>query len=194
MNEIKMVEWSIEEIEILDKNMKKYPTNEYSNFKRIVLLLDNLPRKRIRDINNRLKYYKEKENSPNLTWEEYCKKMQEEKNKRLDMFFQQKRRVKESKRIYEEININRERKFGEETNRILNENNKILDLLMDHEFITHKIKLEQAYTFIENVNYLMIKTQKIAENEGKRLPQIFSLPIGKEYIERKLIEFKLEYD
>ena len=194
MNEIKMVEWSKEEIEILHKNMKKYPTNEYSNFKRIVLLLDNLPRKRIRDINNRLKYYKEKENSPNLTWEEYCKKMQEEKNKRLDMFFQQKRRVKESKRIYEEININRERKFGEETNRILNENNKILDLLMDHEFITHKIKLEQAYTFIENVNYLMIKTQKIAENEGKELPQIFTLPVEKEYIERKLIEFKLEYD
>ena len=194
INEIKMVEWSEVEIEILHKNMNLYPKNEYSNFKRIVLLLNNLPRKRIRDINNRLNYYKEKENSPNLTWEEYCKKIQEEKNKRLEMFFKQKQRIKESKRIYEQMNINEEIQIDEETNTILNENNKIIDLLTDHEFITHKIKLELVYAFIKNVNYLILKTEKIVENEGKELPQIFTLPIEKEYIERKLIEFKLEYD
>ncbi|ELP94156.1 hypothetical protein EIN_185430 [Entamoeba invadens IP1] len=81
-----VVEWTAEEIETLAKNVRSYPEGDYSEFKRLTLLLTKLPRKRLRDVSSRLEYYKAVETNPTLTWKDFYLDSKASKQKRLDTY------------------------------------------------------------------------------------------------------------
>ncbi|KAL7722899.1 Myb-like domain-containing protein [Entamoeba marina] len=56
--------WTDEEQNILNNNLTLFPADSYSEFKRLALLLTNLPTKRLRD---------QKNNDSELTWENFIK-------------------------------------------------------------------------------------------------------------------------
>ena len=56
-------DWSDEEQRTLEQNMKKYPQSENTGFKRLTLLMSNLPNKRLRDVSLRVKYMKANEDA-----------------------------------------------------------------------------------------------------------------------------------
>ncbi|GAB1226111.1 hypothetical protein ENUP19_0275G0007 [Entamoeba nuttalli] len=62
--------WSPEEQIILEDNMKRYPASQNAEFKRLTLLMTNLPNKRLRDVSLRVKYMKAKEKQ-DISWESF---------------------------------------------------------------------------------------------------------------------------
>ncbi|ELP88974.1 hypothetical protein EIN_491830 [Entamoeba invadens IP1] len=62
--------WSPEEQLILEENMRHYPSSQNAEFKRLTLLMTNLPNKRLRDVSLRVKYMKAKEKG-DITWENF---------------------------------------------------------------------------------------------------------------------------
>ncbi|EDR29693.1 hypothetical protein EDI_251290 [Entamoeba dispar SAW760] len=65
--------WTEEEQNILEQNMITFPAEKYTEFKRLALLLTNLPTKRLRDISLRLQFMKAKEKTITLSWDEFIK-------------------------------------------------------------------------------------------------------------------------
>ncbi|KAL7722271.1 Myb-like domain-containing protein [Entamoeba marina] len=62
--------WSPEEQQILEENMKHYPSAQNAEFKRLTLLMTNLPNKRLRDVSLRVKYMKMRE-TQDIGWESF---------------------------------------------------------------------------------------------------------------------------
>ncbi|KAL7711724.1 Myb-like domain-containing protein [Entamoeba marina] len=62
--------WTPEEQQTLEENMKHYPSAQNAEFKRLTLLMTNLPNKRLRDVSLRVKYMKMKENQ-DISWESF---------------------------------------------------------------------------------------------------------------------------
>ena len=60
--------WSPEEQLKLEENMKKYPASENAEFKRLTLLMTDLPNKRLRDVSLRVKYIKARE-TQDISWD-----------------------------------------------------------------------------------------------------------------------------
>ena len=73
--------WSDEDQQILDKNLLQFPTDQYSEFKRLALLLTGLNNKKLRDVSLRLQYMKSVEAGEALTWDEFIKKTLSPKSK-----------------------------------------------------------------------------------------------------------------
>ncbi|BFU20600.1 hypothetical protein, conserved [Entamoeba histolytica] len=65
--------WTEEEQNILEQNLVTFPAENYTEFKRLALLLTNLPTKRLRDISLRLQFMKAKEKTITLTWDDFIK-------------------------------------------------------------------------------------------------------------------------
>ncbi|ELP93944.1 hypothetical protein EIN_180010 [Entamoeba invadens IP1] len=65
--------WSEEEQQTLDQNLLTYPADSYSEFKRLALLLTNLPTKRLRDVSLRLQFMKAFDENKSLTWDDFIK-------------------------------------------------------------------------------------------------------------------------
>ena len=62
--------WSPEEQSILEKNMIDFPISQNAEFKRLTLLMTNLPNKRLRDVSLRVKYLKANE-TQDISWETF---------------------------------------------------------------------------------------------------------------------------
>ncbi|ELP86597.1 hypothetical protein EIN_162310 [Entamoeba invadens IP1] len=65
--------WSEAEQSVLNENLVTYPAESYTEFKRLALLLTNLPTKRLRDVSLRLQYMKLIEEKKITTWEDFIK-------------------------------------------------------------------------------------------------------------------------
>ncbi|BFU24040.1 hypothetical protein CL6EHI_012080 [Entamoeba histolytica] len=81
-----IVEWTEEEIQTLNHNLKSFPEGDYSEFKRLTLLLTKLPRKRLRDVSARLEYYKQLQTNPTLTWKDFYCEHKLNKQKRMESY------------------------------------------------------------------------------------------------------------
>ncbi|KAL7711477.1 Uncharacterized protein QTN25_010848 [Entamoeba marina] len=77
--------WSPDEQNTLSQNMTNYPEDNYSEFKRLTLLLTNLPHKRLRDVAARVEYLKELETNPQLTWQQFCRNQTIKKQRRYSI-------------------------------------------------------------------------------------------------------------